>query len=177
MRMMEEWVQDVQAWLFGGKEVVEQRRRIFKIIESDPVLKDDWMFNRSHQEHQEVGMKKIHRIAMLRRSLTDRAEANGLRADEFEQLVRCLSEYDTSFGMRHGTHVLLFRSALRLQGTDEQWAEWGPRIDDYSVIGCFAMTELGHSSALRDLETTAAFDVATQQFEIRSPTLTSLTWW
>jgi acyl-CoA oxidase len=45
------------------------------------------------------------------------------------------------------------------------------------VIGCFAMTELGHSSYLPGLETTATYDKKTREFIINSPTLTSTKWW
>lgn len=36
---------------------------------------------------------------------------------------------------------------------------------------------MGHSSALRDLETTATYDIATDEFIINSPTITSTKWW
>jgi acyl-CoA oxidase len=45
------------------------------------------------------------------------------------------------------------------------------------MIGCFAMTELGHSSFLRGAETTATFDLETQEFIINTPTLTATKWW
>lgn len=38
-------------------------------------------------------------------------------------------------------------------------------------------TELGHSSALRDIETTATYDQATDEFIIDSPTITATKWW
>lgn len=36
---------------------------------------------------------------------------------------------------------------------------------------------MGHSSALRDIETTATFDVETDEFIINSPNITSTKWW
>ncbi len=39
------------------------------------------------------------------------------------------------------------------------------------------MTEMGHSSFLRGLETTATFDKKTQEFVINTPTLTATKWW
>ena len=38
-----------------------------------------------------------------------------------------------------------------VQGTDEQFNEWKDDIEKLRVIGCFAMTEFGHSSYLRGL--------------------------
>lgn len=41
------------------------------------------------------------------------------------------------------------------------------------VIGCYSMTELGHSSHLPGLETTATLDIDRDEFIIHSPTVTS----
>lgn len=41
-------------------------------------------------------------------------------------------------------------------------------IESARVLGCFAMTELGHSSFLRGIETTATYDKATGEFILHS---------
>jgi len=44
-------------------------------------------------------------------------------------------------------------------------------------ISAYAQTELGHGSNLRGLETTATYIPETSEFELHSPTLTSIKWW
>jgi alkylation response protein AidB-like acyl-CoA dehydrogenase len=41
-------------------------------------------------------------------------------------------------------------------------------IESARVLGCFAMTELGHSSFLRGIETTATYDKPTGEFILHS---------
>lgn len=45
------------------------------------------------------------------------------------------------------------------------------------LVGCFAMTELGHGSNVAGLETTSTFDSASDQFIINTPTITGTKWW
>jgi alkylation response protein AidB-like acyl-CoA dehydrogenase len=69
------------------------------------------------------------------------------------------------------------RNFLKSQGTEEQKRKWLERAQNGEFIAAYCQTELGHGSNVRGLETTATFDVDTQEFEIHSPTLTSLKWW
>ena len=45
-----------------------------------------------------------------------------------------------------------------------------PEISRGELLGGFAMSELGHGSNVRDLETTATYDAATREFVINTPT-------
>ena len=182
-------INDLIDWYYDGAENAEKRRMIFRLIEADPILKDEWFFNRSHHDHLELSMRKIHRIASISRHLSSSSSSSPdllpldpplpfpLSPGDLPLLLRCLAEYDPSFGMRHGTHHLLFLQALRLQASAAQWAAWGPPACAYRMLGCFAMTELGHSSALRRLQTTATYHPPSRSFLLHSPSLQSLKWW
>lgn len=60
-----------------------------------------------------------------------------------------MGKYDRSFTMRTYVHDILFNETIWAQGTTEQYQQWEGLIKNYNVIGCFAMTEMGHSSFLR----------------------------
>jgi len=44
-------------------------------------------------------------------------------------------------------------------------------------MGCFCFTELGFGNNAQEMETTATYDHATQQFSIHSPTVLSHKFW
>jgi hypothetical protein len=46
--------------------------------------------------------------------------------------------------MRIYVHHMLYRTSINLFGTEEQVAKLMPDVEAYNVIGCFAMTEMGH---------------------------------
>jgi acyl-CoA oxidase len=66
---------------------------------------------------------------------------------------------------------------------EKQQSEWLPLCRDWTMIGCYAQTELGHGSNVRALETTATFLSEVKggekggSFIIHSPTLTSAKFW
>ena len=74
-------------------------------------------------------------------------------------------------------HFSMFLNYLKSQANKEQLRYWNQEARQGNFIGAYAQTELGHGSNVRGLETTATLDLKTQEYEIHSPTLTSLKWW
>lgn len=79
--------------------------------------------------------------------------------------------------IRNGVHYGLFTlGAIGGQANEDQKGEWLPLALTLQIIGCFGMTELGHGSNLRGLETTAHYDPQTEEFIINTPTDTATKW-
>lgn len=74
-------------------------------------------------------------------------------------------------------HFEAFMRTIELLGSEEQKAKWLPKCLTLQAIGCYCQTELGHGSDVKNLETTATYDVTTREFVIHSPTVSSIKFW
>ncbi|KAJ3105274.1 fatty-acyl coenzyme A oxidase [Phlyctochytrium planicorne] len=164
-------IKDMRLVVDGGAKEVTARDLAYLIIERDPILsfKDGHHFDLTRKELREKTMAQVRRFAQIHSSLKD----EDLKRAFF--LSAC--ELSESLNMRLYVHEMLYRTSIELFGTEEQKNRLLPDVASYNVIGSFAMTELGHSSSLRDLETTATFDLERDEWVIHSPTLTSTKWW
>ncbi|WP_205873708.1 acyl-CoA dehydrogenase family protein [Mycobacterium camsae] len=87
-------------------------------------------------------------------------------------MIEMLAMSDLSLMVKAGVQWGLFGGAVENLGT-ERHASYVKDIITLDLLGCFAMTETGHGSDVQALETTATYDVETEEFVVNSPTPTS----
>lgn len=160
----------LENWLDGGVENVALKHECMRVVEEDKVLDSSSLvqFEMSIEERRFQSTQRLLRFSELIQGKTEQYELN---------LIRAVSLVDTSTTIRWFVQKLLWTDTIRNQGTPEQIKRWTAGALEYRIVGCFAMTELGHSSALRNLETTSNYDEKTQEFIINSPTVTSTKFW
>ncbi|KAG0314225.1 acyl-Coenzyme A oxidase [Podila horticola] len=160
-------VDEMTEVVYRGKDNVRALKLAYQLIQRDPDLRmsDGHGYDQTRAQDREQTMRQIARLVQLKKSLIDPLLV--------QALFQAMGLYSASFSMRIYVHELLFRMAISLFGTAEQQDRWIQDLEDWRIIGFFAMTELGHSSNLRGLETTSTFDRATDEFVLHSPTLTS----
>ena len=76
---------------------------------------------------------------------------------------------DLSVLVKYGVQFGLFGGSIAQLGTEKHHRRYLSRIAALELPGCYAMTETGHGSNVRDLRTTATYDPATREFVITTP--------
>ena len=76
---------------------------------------------------------------------------------------------DLSVLVKFGVQFGLFGGSIAQLGTEKHHRRYLPQVASLALPGCYAMTETGHGSNVRDLRTTADYDRATGEFIITTP--------
>ena len=84
--------------------------------------------------------------------------------------------YDAPAMVKTLAHFGLFCKSVKTLGTEKHHAILNEAAK-LKFIGIYALTEFGHGSNVRGIETTATFDPDTDEFIINSPTETAAKFW
>jgi acyl-CoA oxidase len=88
---------------------------------------------------------------------------------EYIAIFETLAYHDLSLTIKFGVQFGLFGGAIYGLGTDRHHRKYLELTGKAEILGCFAMTETGHGSNVKDLETTATYDHATASITIHTP--------
>ena len=88
---------------------------------------------------------------------------------EYMAIFETLAYHDLSLTIKFGVQFGLFGGAIYGLGTDRHHRKYLELTGKTEILGCFAMTETGHGSNVKDLETTVTYDHATQSLTIHTP--------
>uniref|UniRef100_A0A8D0GEF7 Acyl-coenzyme A oxidase n=1 Tax=Sphenodon punctatus TaxID=8508 RepID=A0A8D0GEF7_SPHPU len=151
-------VERLTTILDEGAQNTKLRREVEKVILSDPAFSRENQYFQTPPEQYETAVRKsVH----LKEKLDQLGWAEG----------GVISE-DLGFNIH-----TVFKTSIWELGTSDQIAKWIPLADKYHIVGTYAQTELGHGTYLRGLETTATFEIATQEFVLNTPRISAMKWW
>ena len=158
--------QDLKAVLDGDFGEIRDRMRTFL---SDPVFR-----------YKEYSDKEIHREQVLEWLHLLSEQGFGALAYPFAQggqhdmgtyatVFEMLGYHDLSLAIKFGVQFGLFGGSVQQLGTYRHHKKYLDDIGKGRLFGCFAMTETGHGSNVRGLETTITYDTGTEEFVVHSP--------
>ena len=88
---------------------------------------------------------------------------------KFISVFEILATHDLSLVVKYGVQFGRWGGSVNALGSDDQRRELLPEIGSLELPGAFAMTERGHGSNVRELNTTATYDRDADEWVIQTP--------
>lgn len=84
-------------------------------------------------------------------------------------IMETLSYHELSMVVKFGVQFGLWGMSVYFLGTEKHHKKYLKDIGTLELPGCFAMTETGHGSNVKGIETTATYDHATRSLVVNTP--------
>ncbi|MBA0766103.1 hypothetical protein Gotri_015178 [Gossypium trilobum] len=134
-------------------------------------------YNQPMEQQREITLKRID-------YLFDRGAFKGWLTEQGEEIelrkfasFEVFGTFDHSMGTMLAVHFFLWGGAVQVFGTKHHHDKWLRDTETHVVKGCFAMSELGHGSNVRGVETVTTYDSNTQEFVINTPCESAQKFW
>lgn len=154
--------------------LLEYKQSILHFLATNPVFKDKHMIGLTLPQQRQLTYDQLKAFA----------ECGLFRfKDVIDDPLRWISAMESLYyhgcnlGTKAGVHFGLFGATLLALGDPSLSSQYIDGIQSLHVGGCFALTELGHGSNAREIETTAHYDEVSQCFILKTPTETAQKIW
>ena len=159
-------VEEVAAHIHGG--YADIRNRVREALARPEMRIPDEIPRAEYRERTLAAVKVLADLGLggvaLPREWGGMGDPGGAVAT-FEELALG----DLSVLVKYGVQFGLFGGSIAQLGTGKHHERYLARVASLALPGCYAMTETGHGSNVRDLRTTADYDRATGEFVITTP--------
>ncbi|KAE8076002.1 hypothetical protein FH972_014679 [Carpinus fangiana] len=160
-------------WLFG----LMTQSRLFNPLQRGAKVFVSPDYNQSMEQQREATMRRIEYLqdkGVYQGWLTETGPEAELRRFAFYEVIGI---YDHSLAVKLGVHFFLWGGAIQFFGTKRHHDKWLRDTENYVIKGCFAMSELGHGSNVRGIETVTTYDSNTGEFVINTPCESAQKYW
>lgn len=155
------------AVILFGKHRIEKSNKMRKILVANPSFdgRDLWWMG---------GTDRYFRACKQAEEFVRLARQYGWVDDpEYMDLLLIMTGEDFFLHV----HIAMFIPSIQKFADDDQKRDWLPSATNFTVLGTYAQTELGHGSNVPAIETTADFDVDTDEWVLNTPSITATKWW
>ncbi len=160
-------VEQLTQILDGQSQSIKQQLR--ELLQSDAFIKENLHDHHHYREKVLVWLQQLAQQGYGSLSYPEEYGGSNNMRDYFATM-EMLSYFDLSLMVKYGVQFGLFGGSIMALGTERHHRKYLDAVGKLDLPGCFAMTETGHGSNVRDIETTATFDPENQQFIINTPT-------
>ena len=138
------------------------------------LAEDDFAFSSPYlsvEEYREQVLQWCERLADKGLGSTAYPHTYGGEDDikKYFAIMETLSYHDLSLVIKFGVQFGLWGMSIMYLGTEKHHKKYLQQIGTLQLPGCFAMTETGHGSNVKGLETTATYNQEKGIFTIHSP--------
>ncbi len=147
-----------------------EMRQKMRILLSDPVF--EYQTLRDKEMYRQLVLDWCRLLAKQGLGAIANPVAYGGQNDmaAYTTAFEMMGYHDLSLAIKFGVQFGLFGGSVLFLGTELHHKKYLEKTGSLELAGCFAMTETGHGSNVRELQTTATYDVNTQEFIINTPT-------
>jgi acyl-CoA oxidase len=149
----------------------DQKAMITKVkaLLSDPEFK--YIETDNLKEYRERVLQWCHLLAAQGYGAMAYPKEFGGREDmaAYFAIMETLSYHDLSLVIKFGVQFGLWGMSVYFLGTEKHHKKYLKEIGSLELPGCFAMTETGHGSNVRSIETTGTYNHSTKTFVINTP--------
>lgn len=126
-------------------------------------------------EIQKLGVIELRELL---KSLEKYISLKELRSDifKFMTFMDAVAQFEPAISTKVCAHSILYYNSIKNIGSSKHLSLL-QRADEMKDIGCFAMTEFGHGSNVKELLTTAEYDHSTREFILHSSNYQAFKWW
>ena len=158
---------EVLAKILDGKS--EQINKRVKTIISDPAFARVEPTSLSQQRELTLQWAKL--LAEQGMGALAYPKEYGGQGDmaSYFSVMETISYHDLSLVIKFGVQFGLWGMSVYLLGTEKHHKKYLKDIGTLELPGCFAMTETGHGSNVKGIETTATYDHSTKTIVINTP--------